>query len=495
REEISTFGFTGPYIHDVAGDIARALRVRATTEVLVLDPSLTLIYRGGIDDQYGIAYTRNEVKEPWLRKAVDATLANTVPDVRHREEVAGCALGFHSGDDVEQVTQALLPEDGLTYHNRISRILEDNCVVCHRNGGIGPFALDNYKSAYGYRAMINYVLNEGLMPPWYAKPGISHYTNDRSLRATDRRALLQWTAGDAPEGDPALAVRHRTHAAGWTIGEPDYVAQLPEPQEVPAEGTVPYRVVYVKTDFPEDRWVKRLEIRPTAPEVTHHVIVTLEAPPDIEPPDPNRPWHEALSGFFAANGPGAVGTDFGEGKAKKLPAGAWLKFQLHYTTNGRATVDQTRLGFVFQDEPPDVEVETASAYNYWFKIPPFTKDHQVISKYTFPADGRLERVFPHTHNRGVAFRYDIIHLDGTETPVLQVPEYNFNWQLTYDFAEPPRFKKGDILRATAWYDNSEDNPYNPDPSKLVRHGEQTWDEMMIGYFDWTRTPAETTARN
>jgi len=493
REEIEAFGFAGPYIHDSSGDMARALRIRATTEVLVLDPSLTLIYRGAVDDQYGIRYTRPEVQKPWLKNAVNAVLANTVPTERYLDNVPGCALGFASGKATEQVAQSLIPAEGLTYHNRISRILETNCVMCHREGGIAPFALDNYKAVNGYRNMIQYVVTERIMPPWTASPATGHWANDRSLAAADMRALLSWVANGAPEGDPELTVRHRYYTKGWTIGEPDAVVELAEPQTIPAEGVVPYKYVYVKTDFGEDRWIKQMEVKPTAPQNTHHIIIMLESPPGVEGQKAKRQWGGGggADGFFAATVPGAVGVDFGEGRAKKLPAGAWLKFQLHYVTNGRATTDQSKLGFVFADEPPAEEVQTESAFNLRFRIPPGDPNKMVVAKYKFQTSGKLTRLFPHAHVRCKAFRYELIHPDGSSEILLDIPRYDFNWQINYDFAEPVNVEQGSVLKVSAWYDNSADNPYNPDPTAEVRHGEQTWEEMMIGYFDWVKTGPET----
>jgi len=504
-EEIETFGFGGPYIHDPEGRFGHALRVRATTEVFVLDPSLTLIYRGAVDDQYGIQFTRPEVRERWLEPALEAVLAGTVPAVRSTE-VPGCLLGFdselphtpdhvtaHDHRDREASHAGVAPHPAasngafvpaspaLTYHNRVSRILQENCVACHREGGIAPFSLDSYETAHAYRHMIEFVVREGIMPPWYANPDYGRWANDRSVREEDRRALFEWIESGAPKGDPAEGAAPRTWAHGWNIGEPDAVFELPQPFTIPAEGVVPYQYIAVETDFEEDRWIRKIEIRPTAPEVTHHVIVFLQEPGQ-------RPVRDGgVQGFFAATAPGAVGIDFGEGRGKRLPAGSSLVFQLHYTPNGREVQDQSRIGFVFHDEEPEIEVETRSAFNVRFRIPPHAENYPVTGDHRFPADGEILAFFPHTHVRGVAFRYELVRQDGSEEILLDVPRYNFDWQLTYDSAEPIPVRAGDILRATAWYDNSENNPHNPDPTAEVRFGEQTWDEMMLGYFDWIRT--------
>jgi mono/diheme cytochrome c family protein len=504
-DEVETFGFAGPYVHDPEGRFGHALRIRATTEVVVLDPSLTLVYRGAIDDQYGIQFTRPQVRERWLEPALDAVLAGTVPDVRWTE-VPGCLLGFddepapasddaghgprHEGGANAGVRvphpasangSAALRSPAVTYHNRVSRILQENCVACHRDGGIAPFSLERYENANAYRHMIQYVVQERIMPPWYADPAYGRWANDRSLRDEDRRALTAWVENGAPEGNPAEAAAPRRWVHGWNIGEPDAVFELPRPVTIPAEGVVPYQYLAVETDFEEDRWIRKIEIRPTAPEVTHHVIVFLE-----EPGQP-RARDGGVQGFFAATAPGAVGVDFGESRGKRLPAGSTLVFQLHYTPNGREVQDRSQIGFVFHDETPEIEVETRSSFNVRFRIPPHAENFPVSGDHVFQADGEILAFFPHTHVRGVAFRYELIRAGGPTEIVLDVPNYNFDWQLTYQAAEPIRVHRGDTLRATAWYDNSENNPANPDPTAEVRFGEQTWDEMMLGYFDWIRT--------
>ncbi|TVP77479.1 MAG: redoxin [Gemmatimonadales bacterium] len=472
RAEVEEFGFSGAYVHDPDGVWGRALQVRATTEVFVLDESLTLVYRGSVDDQYGIGFNRPAVNHPWLEDALAATLEGSVPATRMTDEVHGCLLGF----DNQPPTEAR--HDAVTWHNRVSRVMQENCVACHREGGIAPFSLETFEQAHAYRHMLAYVVEEGIMPPWYADPAVGKWANDRGLPDADRRALLAWIESGGPEGDPALAAAPRSWVEGWNIGEPDLVLSFDEAITIPAEGVVPYQYVVVPTGFEEDRWVRAMEIRPSAPEVTHHALVFVQEPGERTMMD------GGVRGFFAATAPGAVGDDFGEDLGKRIPAGSSLVFQMHYTPNGREVEDRSRIGFVFHDEPPAREVETRSAFNVRFVIPPYAENHEVSGEHTFGEDGVIRAFFPHTHVRGVAFRYDLIRRDGSEEVVLNVPNYNFDWQLTYQAAEPIPVKAGDVLRAVAWYDNSENNPYNPDPSAAVRFGEQTWDEMMLGYFDF-----------
>jgi hypothetical protein len=251
------------------------------------------------------------------------------------------------------------------------------------------------------------------------------------------------------------------------------VLQIPAPIRIPAEGKVSYQYVKVKNPLKEDRWVRAMELRPTAPQVVHHALVFLGG----------EMQGGGLKGYFTGLVPGETVSAFEEGFGKLLPAGETLVFQLHYTTNGKATTDQMELAFVFHDKKPAREVYTLSAASTDFIIPPGADNHQVVAEFPVQVAGTILSFAPHTHLRGKAFRYDLIHADGRTVELIDIPRYDFNWQLRYKLAEPVFVPKGSKIRATAWYDNSAKNPANPDPTKAVRYGEQTWDEMMIGYFE------------
>jgi len=332
-------------------------------------------------------------------------------------------------------------------------------------------------------------VREGLMPPWFADDETGPWRNDCSLPEAEKETLLAWIAADLPAGDPADAPLPRRWLRGWTIGQPDLVVSMPEPLEIPAEGVVDYQYVYAETDYPEDRWVQALEILPGDPSVVHHVLVFVESPEVRKRArrgdrDAQREIQDGGEGYFACTVPGQLGLTFPDGMAKRLPAGAWLKFQLHYTPSGVATTDQSRIGLVFADTPVHTEVRTDAAIDEDLAIPPGAFDFQVSASFRFREPARLLSLFPHTHLRGNRFQYDLVYPDGREELLLEVPFYDFNWQLNYEFLEPPVVPAGTRLRATAWYDNSEDNPANPAPDEWVRFGEQTDDEMMIGYVNW-----------
>ena len=486
EEEIERHGFQGEYIHDPDGRlIGRRLRLRSTAEVFVVDGSLTIQYRGGIDDQYEVGFTRETQSRDNLVEALEDVLAER--RVRAPETAApGCLLGFESRREVARQRR-------VTYHNRVSRILQQNCVSCHRPGGVGPIALDDYENARFYRFMMMHVIDEGLMPPWRASPKFGKWTNEMQLSMQELEDLFTWAQSGAPEGDPADAPRPMTFEPGWRIGKPDAVFELQEAFTVPAEGVVDYLYTYVKTNFKEDRWVKAMEIRPTAPAVVHHVTVFVESPELMKALDAGESIvpQTGIDGYFAVTVPGFESNEYPEGSAKLLPAGGWLKFQMHYTPNGTEAVDQTQIGMIFADEPPMATVRTGAAVGRRFRIPPHASNHRVSGDYTFERDGSLLALFPHMHLRGKAFRYELIRPGSEPEVLLEIPEYDFNWQMAYHFKRLPSVTAGTVLRATGWFDNSEGNPLNPDPTAEVRFGEQTEDEMMIGYFDWVTDDVPT----
>jgi mono/diheme cytochrome c family protein len=465
--DVETYSLGARYAVDPDGDVARALAATTTTEVFVLDGARTVRYRGMIDDQYGLGFARQAAEHEYLREALDAVEAGVA--VRAPATAAqGCLLA---------ITEGPVPEVPVTWHERVGRILQERCVDCHRTGGVGPFPLETYEQAKRRSRMIRWVLNEGIMPPWFAEEGSGPWRNDASLTPHETADVLAWIAADMPEGDPANAALPLEYVEGWTIGEPDLVVSMPEPFEVPAEGVIDYQYFDVQLDTTEDRWVQEVEIRPGARQVVHHVIIWAD-----EPDAPRR--RNGAESFFAATAPGAPGIVFPVGFAKRLPAGARISFQMHYTANGTPATDRTEVGFVFADEPPLAEVVTASAYDDGFAIPPGAFDYAVSAEYAFPSDAAILTLFPHTHLRGVRFLYELEYPDGRREDLLPVPEYDFNWQLYYDLQTPLQVPSGTRLIATGWYDNTPDNPANPDPTATVRFGEQTFDEMMIGYVNW-----------
>jgi peroxiredoxin len=473
------FGLTAPLAVDAGLDLARALQAQTTTEVFVLDAERTLAYRGMVDDRIGLGFARAQPENEYLLDAV-RSVARGATVATPATVAQGCLL------DLAAIPAATVE---LAYHGGIDRIVQASCERCHRDGGPAPFALSSYDDVVERRRMIAWTLDEGVMPPWYATEGSGPWANDLGLTAAERADFLAWLEGGVPEGDPADAAPPRTWNDGWTIGEPDVVLSMPEPHLVPAEGVLPYHYAFVKTDYPEDRWVTAVEIRPGAREVVHHALVMLEDPEVYErwragEKGARREFQSGDLGHFASMVPGQTGLVFPEGTGKLLPAGAWLKLQLHYAPNGTAQEDVTSVGLVFADGPVEREVRTTSALNNRFVIPPGAFGQEVSASYRFEEAADLLSLFPHAHVRGVAFQYDLAFPDGATETLLELPFYDFDWQHHYELAIPRRVPAGTRMVVRAWYDNSADNPANPDPTATVTYGGRTSDEMMIGFVNW-----------
>jgi hypothetical protein len=361
-------------------------------------------------------------------------------------------------------------------------VIQNHCLDCHRAGGVGPFSLETYDDVKSHAAMMRRQVERGLMPPWFAAPNAegepSHWANDSSLSVEDKRDLLAWLASDKPLGKLADAPLPRKFSSEWTIGEPDAVFQLPQPVSIKAEGTMPYQFVTVETSFPEDRWVNAYEIIPTAREVVHHVIVMVHT---------GRPAGarnaDGSEGYWAAYVPGNAARVLPPGFGKKLPAGATISFQIHYTPNGKATQDQLRLGVKFAKEAPRYAMHVLALPKININIPPGAAHHVEVQEKRVPADLNLTALMAHTHVRGKAFKFEVTYPEGKHETLLDIPQYDFNWQLRYEYARTKRIPAGSVMKITAVYDNSADNPANPDPTKNVRWGDQTHEEMMIGYFE------------
>ena len=486
RAAIAEHHLAGRMVHDRGQQLVTALHVQTSTEVFVLDAARTLVFRGAVDDQYGLGYSLEAPRQHLLRDAVTAVLVGQRPLIS-ATDAPGCTLDTPlaalAWPGAPRVTAASTGD--LTYHNRISRLIQNNCLECHRAGGVAPFSLATYDDVRDHAGMMRKQVARGAMPPWFAAPpapGESiHWKNDRSLSPTDKTDLLAWLGGEKPLGNPADAPLPRTFPADWSISTPDAVIELPRAVAIKADGIMPYQTLRVETKFTEDKWVQAYEVRPTAREVVHHVIVKVRAPGEKARSNDDDDERE---GFFAAFVPGNNHAIFPPGFAKKIPAGATVTFQMHYTPNGKATSDRTRLGLIFSSAPPEHVVHVAGLSNPRLNIPPGAANHAETTTLTLPSDTTLLSFAPHMHVRGKAARYEAVLPDGSRHRLLDVPAYDFNWQLQYRLAEPITLPRGTRLTYTAWYDNSTANPANPDATKNVRWGPQTFDEMMLGYVEY-----------
>ncbi len=477
QKAVRAAGIVGPYLLDADNSLARAIGARSTADVFLLDAKRTVIYHGAIDDQYGLGYSQEAPKQSFLADALAAVVAGSPVKVQ-ATTAPGCEL---------DLSKAKVLEVAVTYHNRISRIIQKHCWECHRQGGVAPFSLATHDDVVAHKGMIKKVVDRGTMPPWFAATGGDHpkFENDRSLPTADKSDLLAWLAGGTPVGDAADAPLPPWIPGEWTIGKPDVIFQIPKPIPIKATGTMPYQTAFVETHFEEDRWVKGFEIQPTDKSVVHHVLVfAMNNDPKLTPAQRAKANSDESQGFFAAYVPGNSSQVLPEGFAKKLPRGSKLRFQLHYTPSGTATKEQVRLGLIFAPEPPKHEVKVYGLVNYKIRIPPGAEDHAEKAELRLPLDVVVVGFLPHLHVRGKACRYEATTPEGKKVPLLDIPHYDFNWQLRYQFAEPIRLSRGSTLGFYATFDNSAKNPANPDPKQTVRWGPQTTDEMHLGYVEF-----------
>lgn len=478
--QVRRLELTFPVLKDLQNKIADQLGARRTPEAFVLDRDRIVRYHGRIDDQYAVggkqrtAPTRTDLKE-----AVRDVLAGAPVSVAETE-VVGCLIG--------KVRQPQT-NAAVTYSHQISRLLQAHCVDCHRPNEIGPFSLTDYSEVAGWADMILEVTEQRRMPPWHASPDHGKFLNERVLTEDELQLLRDWVEAGAPEGDPSQLPAPKTYTEGWQLArEPDVVIPMAKtPFKVPAEGEVRYQHFTVETGFTEDKWVQAMEIVPGNRAVVHHTIVFAAG-------DGER--FNGERDFLAAYVPGLRQMPYPDGMAKRIPAGAKFVFQMHYTPNGAPQEDVTRIGLIFADpDKVQQEVRTVSVINTSFEIKPHEDNQKFTSNtVTAPVDLRLLSLSPHMHLRGKAFRYELTLPDGRKETLLDVPNYDFNWQTAYAVAGERIIPKGAKIQGFAAFNNSADNLANPDPSATVRWGDQSWEEMLLGYFDVavprTTAPAE-----
>ncbi len=434
--------------------------------------------------------------------------------------VVACLLGAGSLAANAAVQDAARPpvaapaKARVTFNKDVAPVVFAHCTGCHRPGEIAPFSMVTYKDARPWAKAIREKVLERGMPPWLADPHYGKFSNDRRLTQQEIDTIVAWVDGGALQGDPKDLPPPPEYAEGWNIGKPDIVFSMPEEYDVPAEGVVEYQHFTVPTNFTEDRWVQAAEIRAGNRAVVHHVIVYVQDPKNpprpplgiqlrvdqaIPPREPDaviagkRVRRNRLGTLLVGTAPGDQYTAFAPGTAKHIPAGANLIFQVHYTPNGAVAKDRSSVGLVFAKQPPQHEIRTVAVMNARFVIPPGDPNYKVESEATFTQDAEIWGLFPHMHVRGKNFEYRLVYPDGKSAVLLSVPKYDFNWQTGYNFAEPLKVPKGSRLECTAYFDNSPSRAGNPDSTKEVRWGDQTWEEMMIGWASYSVTPAAAQA--
>jgi mono/diheme cytochrome c family protein len=399
-----------------------------------------------------------------------------------------------------------------TFSKDVAPVIYKNCASCHHPGGLGPFSLVDYDSAKAQTDKMEDAVSTGYMPPWHAEGPHGVFRNDRRLSDADKRIILDWIAGGAQRGDPKDLPPKPDFPSSWSIGAPDLVVSMPEDFVVPASGMIDYQYFTVPTNLTEDKWVQAIEIQPGAREVVHHVLVYAMVPPTpgaVPAPRPaggpaaplfirNRqqaaipdaprtdtlhaPPRMGLGALIGTTAPGTNVVEFAPGTALRLRAGTVLTFQMHYTAHGHEMKDRSRVGFRFAAEKPQEEIFASQFVNGAFTIPAGQKDVAVPAEITAGQPVRIWGIFPHTHLRGTRWRYTLVKPDSTSEVILDMPHYDFNWQTYYLFDKPLDLAPGSKIMSTAWYDNSATNKHNPDATKDVHWGEQTWDEMQYTGF-------------
>lgn len=379
-----------------------------------------------------------------------------------------------------------------TYAKEVSRIIQAKCADCHHPNGIGPFSLLTYRQTKGWAEMIKEVVSDRRMPPWHADPAVGKYRNDRRLTDEEIQTIVKWADGGRPMGNEADLPAPIKYSEDWRIPGPDMVFELPEEQSIDPSGVVPYREIEIPTNFTEDKWLQAIEARASNPKVVHHIIVFVRSP-EMQAGE-RQDFQRLGRGFLVGFAPGVIPTVLPEGHAVKVPKGSSLIFQMHYTPTGKHEVDRSQLGINFAKQPPAREVITATTINGDFTIPAGDPNYRVVAGSVLPDNAILYSMTPHMHYRGKSFEYIAHYPDGKSETLLRVPNYDFNWQTSYILETPARLPKGTRIETIAHFDNSAANKANPDPTKPVRWGEQTWEEMMIGWMNMSwETPGNQTA--
>jgi hypothetical protein len=367
-----------------------------------------------------------------------------------------------------------------TFSKDVAPIFFNNCVSCHRTGEIAPMSLMTYKEVRPWAKAIREKVLKREMPPWHADPAYGEWTNDRRLSQKEIETIVAWIDQGAPEGNPKDLPSMPKFTTGWQIGEPDIVFNMPQEFTVPEQGSVPYMYFTVPSNFTEDKYIAAMEARAGSLEVVHHIVIYVRDPKE------KRPQRQDIgTGLLGALSPGMTPFMAQPGTAKLIKAGSDIVFQMHYTPNGKVTKDRSMVGLKFAKGPVNKVITTSASWDARFTIPPHSENHEIKASWDVEEDIIIWSFMPHMHLRGKDYLYRAVYPDGRWEILLSVPKYNFGWQVYYYPKKPIKLPKGTRIETVAHYDNSVKNPLNPDPTKPVRFGEQTWEEMMNGFFDYT----------
>ena len=470
QKQIQQFKLMGlPILQDETQGVAAMLGVKRTATVVAIETEhWGVFYRGAIDDQMVEGAQKPEPTKDYLADALDAFSAGKKPSVAETS-ARGCLISF----DKEPVN----------YASQVAPILATKCFGCHSAGNIGPFAMTNYARVKAMSDMIQEVVLARRMPPWQPDRHHGVFANGTTLDIAEARALLRWIEQGAQrgEGEDPLEKAVAPHV-NFPLGAPDAIVALPSVEEIPATGVLDYRHIKVKVPFTEDVWIKGVVARPDNKRVVHHIIVRVRAPGQGE--------NDQDDAFLIGWAPGSPDMFFPESTGKRIRKGSTLDFEMHYTVSGKPEKDQSRIGLYIMKDAPQMAYKTRAAYNFDFEVAPNDIASAANATYVFKRDSMLYDLSPHMHLRGSWFKFEALYPNGKHETLLSVPRYDFNWQHNYRLKEPKRMPAGTWILCTGGFNNSPTNPYNPDPAIHVHWGDQSFDEMFIGFMGIAELPRE-----
>ncbi len=465
-------------LKDFGQKLATSVGVTRVPSVVVLDGDFNLKYRGRIDDRYGAAARKPKATRDDLKEAIEEVLADKKVTVAETE-ADGCLLAKAAKSPIKTE---------VTFTKHVASILQKRCQTCHRPEQSAPFSLVTYEDAVKHASMVREVTSQRRMPPWQADPRFGHFSNDRRLTRDELDLIAAWVDQGMPKGDTKDMPKPVEWAKGWLHGKPDLVLTMPEEYEVPADGVLPYKNWIIDPGFKEDKWVRISEALPSNPAVVHHIVVYLQ---EGNSNNPIRP--DGSIGILVGWAPGDLGLVAPKDTAMRIPKGTKLRLEMHYTPNGMKVKDRSSVGLTFAEKPPKYELFMSEFANMTFDIAPNHPHYKAEATFRFRADARIISLAPHMHWRGKDYSYELIRPDGKKETLLSVPRWDFNWQNVYRFNEPMKVAKGTKIHSVAHWDNSKNNPYNPDPTKSVKFGLQTWEEMMVGFVAYVYENPDTAA--
>lgn len=466
QAEAKEAGYDMPVLMDSNQLVGESLGVQRTAEVFVINPKTwQVVYHGPVDDRSDYGGGQKKVEHRFAADALSALLAGQ-PVQQASLQSKGCLIDFPAKAKPQKIS----------YAHDVAPILEKNCVSCHQKGSIGPFAMDNYAMVKGFAPMIREVIRTDRMPPYNADPHVGKFSDDKNLSAKDIKTLVHWIEEGAPRGDGPDPLAAKPHVAQeWPLGKPDLILNVPA-YTIPATGVVDYQRPYVLNPLTEGKWIKASTVKVEQRQAVHHLLTGYlkEVPADGKANESR--WGVSVGGYAVGAESEVSPTNVGT----YLPPGGAVGLQAHYTPFGKEVTDHSQIGLYFYkpNEKPKLVLHNSVIVDNSIVLPPNDPRHKEVAYLEFAHDALLYSAFPHAHYRGYAADLWIRYPDGKEKLLLSLPRYDFNWQRDYNFAEPIKVPAGSKLIAHFIYDNSKENPANPDPNKTVVWGDQSWEEMF-----------------